>query len=154
MAKMTNTNNSVFFEITPLPDSAQFLYEEDFKNWIAFSVILKTMTEKIGYFEKNSAAISVSEVKNFLNGLKSLLSTEPFFEYYSIERYFDLSIKKCKFESDMYEAEIWFNMGTYTNGKEHGYDRGVRFYISKCGLQDFYNSLYDETVTTFGFNIE
>lgn len=154
MAKMTNTNNNIFFEITPVLDSNKILYEEDFKNWIAFSIIVKTMTEKIGYFEKNGAMISVLEVKNILNGLKNILSSEKFFEYYSIERYFDLYIEKCKYELDMYEAEVWFNMGTYTNGKEYGYDKGIKFYINKGILQDFYNSLYNETVITFNLNME
>lgn len=146
MARMININKKVTFELKPLSNKIQILYEEDFKNWIGFSMQLKTLTECIGYSEEDCMMLSVSEVKNILNRLNNILSKEDFFEYYSIERFFDLFIRKCKYEADVYETELWINMGTYTDGKEYGYDKGFKFYINKDTLQNFYNNLYDEII--------
>ena len=72
MAKLININKTIMFELKPLSNKTQIQYEEDFKNWIGFSMQVKSSTEFIVYSEKDGMMLSVSEVKNLLNEMKKI----------------------------------------------------------------------------------
>lgn len=154
MAILKSSNNQISIKITNISANSKFMYKEDYNNWISVLVELDTSAEKIEYSEVDNVTLSVLELKNIIERLKALLSGEELFEYYSIERYFDLIIRKSKYEEDLFETEIWFNMGTYTKGKVYGFDKGYKFSINKEILIEFYNAFYHEFITASNIKID
>lgn len=143
MASINNLQNNITFILTPT-NIVEINYDEDFKNWIGFEMQLTTPSETIAYSASAHMMLSVSEIKGYLHKIQMLLSghTEQA-EYYSVERYFDLKINSLP-EEDKYEAVLWINMGSYTNGKGYGYDKGYKFYVSKKTIHDFRINLIEE----------
>lgn len=125
----------------------------EYDTWIycEMKIISNVINCTVG--KQNELTLNKYELDNLLKHFNLLLSN-----YKSGKEYtFDFSNYECNFEVNMctvlidrvIEVEIWINWGNYTNGKEAGYDIGMRFVVSIEEFQLFLSDISEEMEVIF-----
>ncbi|MDQ0224428.1 WapI family immunity protein [Metabacillus niabensis] len=115
---------------------------EDFENWIPFELLLTVEKESYEYLEKRGATFTLLEAKNLINNLDKIVSEKSGnlniekYQFSSSEGFFELAVDET-YEDDQVYIELWINVGTYSDGRSFGYDKGFRFVVSVSVLEDF-----------------
>ncbi len=144
MAKMSNTENNISFIINLLNNNSLDIKRtrDNCENWIPFELFLNVDGEEYNYSSEARATFTLFELRRLLNGLQELISrkqkghTIEKFEFYSSEAYFDI-IFYDPLEENMISVEVWIKIGTYTNGKSFGYNKGFQFEVYLDNLEAF-----------------
>jgi len=148
MAKLTNREENIDLTIELLVnDSTDWeLNRDDWENWVAFSLKLKVCDEFYEYAPEHKATLSVSELSRLLKNLMKIVDDKKnlgkieYYEFYTLERYFDLKINE-PLELDEVEVELWLIEGELTNGKVYGFERAFCFLVVLAELEKFVNDL-------------
>ncbi|HBY20244.1 MAG TPA: hypothetical protein DEG71_04435, partial [Clostridiales bacterium] len=125
------------------------LSRNDFENWIPFELSLKTENEEYHYEQEKGATFTLYELKEFITKFQDIINSKKNgckvykFEFSSSEAYFDI-ILKDPLEENLITIEIWINIGSITNGKFFGYDKGFRFDVSLNGFELFTSSIKEQ----------
>jgi hypothetical protein len=156
MAKIYNDENNICIEMNLFKNHSLDIEElrDDFENWIPFELLIIVEDETIGYDQDADAAFSVRELKdlitNFDNVIKTKLNKEFIrpYEFYSCEAYFGIVVYD-PMEEDLLYMDFWLNMGSLTNGKSSGYQKGFRFVVSLASFIEFTNDLKKQMMEIF-----
>lgn len=134
MSKMYNTENNISFEVNLLNNSFLDIDSSrgDFENWIPFEFSLHVEGEEYNYLPEVGATFTLYELRNliskcedYINKKRNVFEVEKY-EFCSSEGYFDIIISD-PIEENLLSIEIWINIGSLTNGKSFGYNKGFRF---------------------------
>lgn len=122
--------------------------EAEYETWIHSEFEIKSNVIKCSIGEQNNFMLNKYELYNLSKNLNKLLSrfknrSEYSFVFSNYE--YNFEIKLCTVTVDeVIEVEVWINWGGYTNGKDVGYDVGIRFVVCMEELQLFVGSLNEE----------
>ena len=120
----------------------------DFETWIYSTLEIKSNVVNCSLGKKSDLTLNKYELDNLLNNLNMLKDSlenkrDYTFEFSNYECNFE--IKMCTVTIDKaVEIEVWINWGNYTNGRDGGYDVGLRFVANEGDLQVFLSSLREE----------
>lgn len=151
MPKLNDREGNVSLELNIIDNNfldVQFS-RQDYENWIPFEFVLNVGGERYAYIPDMGATFTVYEIKNLITKLEQIANSKIFkksfdkFEFSSTERYFDLIIYDPLEDEEIY-IEIWINMGTITNGKVSGYDKGFRFIVKLDSFIKFTNEIKEQ----------
>lgn len=149
MPKISNTESNVCLKLNLVKnDSMDFVKSRpDFMNWIPFDLELRIEGEVLKHHKDVSTTFSIRELKFLIQQLNEAvrIKTEGKFlneqlEYVSSENLFELTLHETN-EENLVELELWFNMGSLTNGKSFGFSKGYRFVSDIESLASFVNDL-------------
>ena len=120
----------------------------DYENWISFTLILNSPDKNYKIDEIEKGEMTVFETKNLLNGIKNLLNhlennKRFIYKFNSSEAFFDLELEGIP-EDDLIEIILWINIGSQTQGKLYGFDKGVRFATDKESLGTFLSEINED----------
>ncbi|BCJ92675.1 hypothetical protein acsn021_02440 [Anaerocolumna cellulosilytica] len=151
MPKIVNKEKNVILELNLLNNTyldIDFL-REDFENWIPFDFALYVENEIYRYPPENGATFTLYELRNLITQLnkiiilkKEKLEIEKYL-FSSLEGYFDL-ILYDPLEEDALSLEVWINMGTLTEGKSYGYNKGFQFDAELKQVKEFTKQLTEQ----------
>lgn len=146
MAKLSNIESNIQFKICLNKIAEE--KEAEYETWIYSELEIKSNVIKCSIGEHNNFMLNKYELDNLSNHLNKLLSnlkkrSEYSFEFSNYEC--DFEVKMCTVVVDeVIEVEVWINWANYTNGKDIGYDVGMRFVANMEELQLFVNSFNEE----------
>lgn len=145
MASLQNTEKNIVLSIDLVRNEYLDYQSErpDYMNWIPFQLFLKTSEGIVSYNSEVIQTFSVKEFKYLISSLRDVCEVkfsnnfleEPF-EYISSENLFELLIHETK-EKDSVYVDLWFNLGSLTNGDIFGYSKGYRFDVTVLELSNF-----------------
>lgn len=124
--------------------------ESDYETWISCSLKIKSKTINCVIGQNNSFMLNVYELNNFIREIRNILNCfvntrEYSFDFSNYEYNFEIKMDNVIVDK-VIEIEIWINWGNYTNGKEGGYDIGIRFIVEYEVLQKFSDSINEEMI--------
>lgn len=119
---------------------------EKFENWIPFELILTVENERYEYLEDKGATLNLCEINDLIRTLDQIVNTKSNnkiiekYHFSSLKGFFELIVDET-YEKEMVYIEIWINIGTYSDGKTYGYDKGFRFVVSVPVFKNFCSEL-------------
>ena len=134
MSKLYNTENNISLEINLLNNNSLDIEvsRADFENWIPFEFLLHVEEEEYNYLSEAKATFSLYELKNLIFNFEESINRKnngisvKRYEFCSSEGYFDIIVSD-PLEENLLSIELWINIGSLTNGKSFGYNKGFRF---------------------------
>lgn len=118
----------------------------DFENWVPFVMKLECGDERYEFSNEIGATFSHYELTKLLSDLggvideKSRGNSFDSIEFNTSERYFDLLVHD-PLEPDLAQIELWICIGSLTEGRNSGYDKGFRFEVNVEALQTLITGL-------------
>lgn len=151
MAEMFNIEKNISFVINLLNNELLDveISRDDIQNWIPFEFLLNVNGEEYNYLTKDGATFSLFELKRLLYGFQDIINQKKNgqnigkFEFCSFENFFDI-ILSDPLEENMVSIEIWVNIGTLTNGKSFGYNKGFQFEVYVDILESFTTDIMEQ----------
>lgn len=122
----------------------------DFMNWIPFNLIMNVNGEILTYSSDVLPAFSVVELRYLVKRLNEAINVKRNHEliveslkFVSSENLFELTLHETQ-EKNLIEFELWFNMGSLTNGEVYGFSKGFRFVSCLKSLVSFTRELENQ----------
>lgn len=143
MPIIRNLEKNLFLEINLIINNSLDLKMDraDFMNWIPFEFRLDFDKEVISFSKEVVTVFSVKELKYLIENLYRIVQIksnknliESSFEYVNSENLFEMILYETGEENQVY-CDLWFNLGSLTNGKIFGFSKGIRF-VSDIGYLD------------------
>lgn len=146
MAELVNIEENISIRLKLF--EIEEMRESDYETWISCSLEIKSKTINCLIGQDNNFMLNVYELSNFIKEIKNTLDCfvnkkEYAFIFSNYEYNFEIKMDNVIVD-EVIEIEMWINWGNYTNGKEGGYDIGIRFIVQKEMLQKFSDSFNEE----------
>lgn len=148
MPLMENLEKNILLEINLVNNSQLDIKtsRSDIENWVPFTFLFEVLQDKYVYDEKAKATFTLYEIKKLVSEFKKIIhlkqNNQSFdtFKFFNLESNFGLNIYDPLEENEI-GIDVWINMGTYTNGKIHGFNKGFSFEVSLESLFQFTTQL-------------
>lgn len=147
MAKLINDEKNIHIELCLKNNEYLDINcaNPDFENWIPFNLRID-IANNTRFLLSGNETFSLMELKDFFTNFEKLCKGQITQCYFlPIEFYFELILELHE-EEQLIETSFWFNKGILTNGREHGYSEGLRFYVEKENFTLFIRELKQELV--------
>lgn len=134
MPRIMNTEKNILLEVNLLSNPYLDIdfSREDFENWIPFDLNICIEEERYSYNPESGATFTLYELSSLITQLNNIIKLKSEKSeikkvlFSSSEGYFDLTIYD-PLEENLVGLEVWINMGTLTQGKSCGYNKGIQF---------------------------
>lgn len=149
MAKLINDERNIVLEINLINDERVDIDNSrpDYQNWIPFEFKINIQDEILEYSPMVALTFSIGELKYLTKELCKIISIKEqkqqltkSFEYTSSEYLFDITLYETG-EIELIYVDMWFDMGSLTNGQVFGFSKGIRFLVRVEDLKKFNDEL-------------
>lgn len=149
MAKLINDEKNIVLEINLINDERVDIDNSrpDYQNWIPFEFKINIQDEILEYSPMVALTFSIGELTYLTKELCKIISIKEqkqqltkSFEYTSSEYLFDITLYETG-EIELIYVDMWFNMGSLTNGQVSGFSKGIRFLVRVEDLKKFNDEL-------------
>lgn len=158
MVKLTNRENNIVMEINLIKDE-RFDVEADrpdFENWIPFTFDFTVEEKEIySYTEEHGATFSAEDIKFMITRFERAIEDKSKgielkrIGWAPIEMYFNMELYESYKQNEIC-FEIWITVGTLTDGKSQGYNRGFEFFVTTEALKSFVDEMKKELEVLVG----
>lgn len=148
MPQMRNVEKNILLEINLLNNSRLDIKtsRSDIENWVPFTFLLTVPQEQYVYDEEARTTFTLYEIKMLISELQKIIqlkeSNQNFetFKFFNLEANIGLIIYD-PLEKNELGIEIWINIGSYSNGKICGFNKGYSFEVLLSSIDQFTNQL-------------